>query len=84
MCSQLTEALGLTAAVESLPPDALSRLVATSDLSADERRLLGAAVVALPLPVADVAHRLLEAWDELGPVERTAGLLALAEALASP
>lgn len=82
MNSKLSEAQRLIAAVAALPADSFDRLVAASSLADDERHIITAAFADASQPVAELAGRLLATWDVLGPVERTAGLLALAEALA--
>jgi hypothetical protein len=52
-------------------------------LSDDELAAIATGIGALPPPVDAVCRALLESWPHLGPSERSAGLLVLANALAA-
>ena len=67
--------------VQAAGPTVIGRLTAVTALSSEERLILEEATEAMSDDVADLTRRLLREWDRLSAVERTAALLALAEAL---
>lgn len=71
----------LCAGVEEAGPEAAGRLNTLTALSSEERLTLEAAAGAMSDDVGTLVRRLLREWDHLSAVERTAALLALAEAL---
>lgn len=71
-----------TSAPTYLGTDRVVDLAALTELSDTERTELARSLADGPRdPLQDLARQLLDTWDELDPVQRTAGLTVLAVAL---
>jgi hypothetical protein len=73
----------LLKAVDGAPVAARARLEAASSFDAEELEVVITALADFEDPVAELARRMLERWDQFSVSERTAGLLLLAERLGS-